>query len=367
MKQMICNISNAAAMTITAIAFLLCACSREDVNHSSDGLTTTISLNIPMLSSSSRATIEGSEKENAIHNLRVIILKQGAESINLTFDKDNFSNGKGTIEIKDVPVGQVEMYVIANEASLGKDYTDLKTLQQDVIDVGNSRKVLIKDESRAFFPKRGSEFKTENSNPETTKGLSMSWMNKDQTINPPQYDEENNIVPQNIIVELQRCVAKLNITMTNVSTEEDIVINEMNFGAFFGDKLYLFQETDLDVPANSSYVSKSYENLKEPDDPTKEGITISKNSSKNLVLYIYPTFAWTDGDISSPYTIGFKTNSGVVYKPQYFINDYNNAFNSIPRNKQVNINAKLSKSKVVDLKFSVEEWDKIDVDVPAFE
>lgn len=357
MKQMICNISKAAAMTITAIAFLLCACSREDVNQSSDGLTTTISLSIPMLSSSSRATIEGSAEENAIHNLRVIILKQGAESINQTFE--NVSSGS-TLEIENVPVGQVEMYVIANEASLGKDYSDVISLKDDVVTVNNSRKVLIIDENRTHFPKRGSEF------PAT--GLPMSWMKKTLTIDSPQYNADNNIIPQKIDVKLQRCVAKLNITMTNVSTEEDIVIDEMNFGAFFGDKLYLFQETNLDVPANSSYVSKSYENLKEPDDPTKEGITISKNNgSKNLVLYIYPTFAWTDSSKPSPYTIGFKTKTGVVYKPQYFINDYNNAFNSIPRNKQVNINAKLSKSKVVDLIFSVEKWNEINVEVPSFD
>lgn len=357
MKQMICNISKAAAMTITAIAFLLCACSREDVNQSSDGLTTTISLNIPMLSSSSRATIDGSAEENDIHNLRVIILKQGAESINQTFE--NVSSGS-TLEIENVPVGQVEMYVIANEASLGKDYSDVISLKDDVVTVNNSKKVLIIDENRTHFPKRGSEF------PAT--GLPMSWMNKTLTINPPQYNADNNIIPQKIDVKLQRCVAKLNITMTNVSTEEDIVIDEMNFGAFFGDKLYLFQETNLDVPANSSYVSKSYENLKEPDDPTKEGITISKNNgSKNLVLYIYPTFAWTDSSKPSPYTIGFKTKTGVVYKPQYFINDYNNAFNSIPRNKQVNINAILSKSKVVDLIFSVEKWNEINVEVPSFD
>lgn len=357
MKQMICNISKAAAMTITAIAFLLCACSREDVNQSSDGLTTTISLNIPMLSSSSRATIEGSAEENDIHNLRVIILKQGAESINQTFEDVSPDR---TLEIKNVPVGQVEMYVIANEASLGKDYSDVIYLQKDVVTVNNSKKVLIIDENRTHFPKRGSEF------PAT--GLPMSWMNKTLTINPPQYNADNNIIPQKIDVKLQRCVAKLNITMTNVSTEEDIVIDEMNFGAFFGDKLYLFQETNLDVPANSSYVSKSYENLKEPDDPTKEGITISKNNgSKNLVLYIYPTFAWTDSSKPSPYTIGFKTKTGVVYKPQYFINDYNNAFNSIPRNKQVNINAILSKSKVVDLIFSVEKWNEINVEVPSFD
>lgn len=357
MKQMICNISKAAAMTITAIAFLLCACSREDVNQSSDGLTTTISLDIPMLSSSSRATIEGSAEENAIHNLRVIILKQGTESINQTFE--NVSSGS-TLEIENVPVGQVEMYVIANEASLGKDYSDVISLKDDVVTVNNSRKVLIIDENRTHFPKRGSEF------PAT--GLPMSWMKKTLTIDSPQYNADNNIIPQKIDVKLQRCVAKLNITMTNVSTEEDIVIDEMNFGAFFGDKLYLFQETNLDVPANSSYVSKSYENLKEPDDPTKEGITISKNNgSKNLVLYIYPTFAWTDSSKPSPYTIGFKTKTGVVYKPQYFINDYNNAFNSIPRNKQVNINAKLSKSKVVDLIFSVEKWNEINVEVPSFD
>ena len=41
----------------------------------------------------------------------MIILKQGAESINLTFDKDNFSNGKGTIEIKDVPNAKYLYYL----------------------------------------------------------------------------------------------------------------------------------------------------------------------------------------------------------------------------------------------------------------
>lgn len=353
MKQMICNISKAAAMTITAIAFLLCACSREDVNQSSDGLTTTISLNIPMLSSSSRATIEGSAEENAIHNLRVIILKQGAESINLTFDKDNFSNGKGTIEIKDVPVGQVEMYVIANEASLGKDYTDLKTLQQDVIDVGNSRKVLIKDLGRVYFPKRGSEFKTENSNPKTTKGLPMSWMNKDLTINPPQYDEYNNIVPQNINVELQRCVAKLKIIMQSTLSEE-IIINEMNFGAFFGDRLYLFQEQSLDVPDDALYAAKGYTGL---------DITIPANDEEILECYIYPSFAWKSDKDPTPYTIGFKTGSA-TYESQAFVNG--GAINSIARNTQINITAKLSKPANVEISFEVLPWGEETVDVPSF-
>lgn len=352
MKQMICNISKAAAMTITAIAFLLCACSREDVNQSSDGLTTTISLNIPMLSSSSRATIEGSAEENDIHNLRVIILKQGAESINQTFE--NVSSGS-TLEIENVPVGTVQMYVIANEASLGKDYSNLSTLQQDVIDVGNSRKVLIKDESRAFFPKRGSEFKTENSNPETTKGLPMSWMDKDLIINPPQYDEEKNIVPQNINVALQRCVAKLKIIMQS-TLSEGIVIKEMNFGAFFGDRLYLFQEQSLDVPDDAQYAAKGYTGL---------GITIPPNGEKILECYIYPSFAWKRASEQSPYTIGFKTETDIEYLPQQFVNDYG-ALNSIARNKQVNITAKLSKHANIDIEFNVVDWKPVTVDVPSF-
>lgn len=349
MKQMIFHISKAAAMTITAIAFLLCACSREDVNQSSEGLTTTISLNIPMLSSSSRATIEGSAEENAIHNLRVIILKQGAESINQIFE--NVSSGS-TLEIENVPVGQVEMYVIANEASLGKDYSNLSTLQQDVINVGDSRKVLIKDESRNFFPKRGSEFKTENSNPETTKGLPMSWMNKDLTINPPQYDADNNIVPQNINVALQRCVAKLKIIMQS-TLSENIVINEMNFGAFFGDRLYLFQEQSLDVPDDALYAAKGYTGL---------DITIPANDEEILECYIYPSFAWKSG--ISPYTIGFKTESA-TYEPQAFVTT-GGAINSIARNTQINITAKLSKPANVNISFEVVPWIEETVDVPSF-
>lgn len=351
MKQMICNISKAAAMTITAIAFLLCACSREDVNHSSDGLTTTISLNIPMLSSSSRATIEGSAEENDIDSLRVIILKQGAQSINQIFEK--VSPGS-TLKIKDVPVGQVQMYVIANEASLGKDYSNLSTLQQDVIDVGNSRKVLIKDESRAFFPKRGSEFKTENSNPETTKGLPMSWMDKTLTIKPPSE------TLQEIKVDLERCVAKLNIIMQS-TLSEDIIIKNMSFGAFFGDQLYLFREPELnlDVPNGAEYEARTY-----GDDSNPLNIRIPSNGEDTLVCYIYPSFAWKEPDKTSPYTIGFVSDK-TTYEPRTFVNDFR-ALNSIARNKQVNITAKLSKPANINITFEVVSWESQPVEVPSF-
>lgn len=325
---------------------MVCSCSKnEELEY--NGKTATLSLNIPMSQSSSRAPIQGTAEENSVHNLRVVILSQGAESINKTFEKNDFASD-GTVTIENVPVGKVQIYVIANEAALGKNYDKLANLQKDIV----NGKVLILDENRTYFPKKGSEFNNENTSETPKIGLPMSWMDKDLTITPPAQE------PQRVDVKLQRCVSKLNITMTNVSTEEDIVIKEMNFGAFMSDRIYLFQETNLDVPTDALYERKNYV-------IEETGITIPKNNGeKNLVLYIYPSFAWTDGNLSSPYSIGFKTISGLSYEPQYFMNDY--ALNSISRNTQVNITARLSKSKVVDLKFSVEPWSEETVEVPSF-
>lgn len=351
------------ACAVMSAGILVSSCDKDMKQQNGNACTTDIVLDIPMLKAETKAPVQGTAEEDAIHTLRVIILSQGAESINKVLKSTPDKAIPNPILIEKVPVGQVQMYVIANEAALGRNYDDLSVLQGEVDQ--NLKKVLIKDEARAYFPKRGSEFANENSTPETTKGLPMTWLNKTLTITPPQY-EGGNIKPQEIPVALQRCVSKLNITMTNVSTEEDIVIKDMNFGAFFGDRLYLFQEENLDVPRDANYVKYDYSDLKEPEDPTKDGITIPKNNGqKNLVLYIYPSFAWTNGDEASPYTIGFKTMSGLTYAPQYFVNNY--ALNSIARNTQVNIEARLSKSKVVDLLFSVEPWTEVTVEVPSFD
>lgn len=317
-------------------------CTDEADEPVADGRTATIRLDIPMLEAATRITTPTEAQEKAINQLRVIILSQGATSINRTFTADDLAGGSITID--NVPVGQVQMYVIANEASLGKDYSDLTKLQKDVITVNETRKVLIEDESRSWFPKRGSEMDF------TTKGLPMSWMNKNLTIEPP------TDTPQEIKVELVRTVAKLNITMNN-ALKDDITINGMSFGAFFGDCLYLFHETNLDVPDDTDYAGMSYTN----------GISISIEgySSATLVLYIYPSFAWTDGSLASPYTIGFTTAAGGIYTPQAFVNNYG-ALNSIARNTQVNISATLRTDTHIEIDFEVVPWDNYIVDVPPF-
>ena len=304
------------------------------------GQTATIRLSIPMLEATTRVDVEGDE--NAVKHLRVIILSQGTNSINKTFSSENLSGGSITID--NVPVGPVQMYVIANEASLGKDYGDLASLQKDVVEVSGTRKVLIKDtvnNTPQYFPKRGSEF------PEN--GLPMTWMNKNLTILPP------GDTPQEVSVSLERTVAKLNIMMNNALTTQ-ITISKMSFGEFFGDRLYLFAEQNLDVPDDTKYSEKSYENL---------GITRQGGETEQLVLYIYPSFAWKESAVVSPYTIGFTTNLGYEYDSQSFVNDYG-SLNSIARNTQVNIDATLSNDANVEISFDVVPWVGKEVDVPSF-
>lgn len=328
-----------ALLAACLLSATFAGCTREADEPVADGCTATIRLDIPMLEAETRVDVKGDE--NAINQLRVIILSQGAESINKIFTATDLADGSITID--NVPVGPVQMYVIANEASLDKDYNNLLDLKNDVVDVDGKRKVLIKDESRTHFPKRGSEF------PET--GLPMEWMNKSLTIEPP------TDTPQTIEVQLVRAVAKLNIMMNN-ALSEPITITGMSFGKFFGNSLYLFHESNLDVPEDNDgtiYDSKAYSDL---------DITIQGNQSEQLVLYIYPSFAWKSGTLS-PYTIGFSTEAGKTYPEQTFVNDYG-ALNSIARNTQVNISATLRTDAHIQINYEVVPWENNTVDVPSF-
>lgn len=314
------------------------SCTAEDDGQTTDGRTATIRLDIPMLEATTRITTPTKEHESKINTLRVIIESEGATTINQKFE--NLTSGS-SITIDNVPVGPVQMYVIANEASLGKDYSDLKTLQADI--EPKTGKVHIHDDERACFPKRGSEMDFD------VKGLPMEWMGQ-LTIDPPTG------TPQEIEVNLVRAVAKLNITMNN-ALSAPITINGMSFGAFFGDCLYLFHTNNLDVPDDTHYAEMSYtENI---------SIPIKGNSSETLALYIYPSFAWKNAAQVSPYTIGFTTAAGITYRQQSFVDQWG-ALNSIARNTQVNISATLRTDTHIEIDFKVVPWEENTVDVPPF-
>lgn len=340
MKRLFYNIDRLFVLCVIAVMMLACN-KTEGLQYS--GETATIRLKIPQLETKSRVPVAGDE--DAINNLRVIILSKNAGSINRLFTSAELpsSTDGGMITIENVPVGEAQMYVIANEGGLGLDYSYLATLQKQVITAPETgtRKVLFQDEHREYFPKRGSQF--------PPAGLPMSWMDKSLVIESPSE------TVQTIDVALLRAVAKLNIVMNN-TTDGDIIIQEVNLGGFFANSLYLFRETNLDVPQNTGYVTWDFEDL---------AINVSAKSKETMVCYVYPSFAWKNIADSCPYEIGFKT-SDASYEKRNFIQN-GKELNSIERNKQININATLSEPANFKLTFSVEPWTPVTVNVPPFD
>ena len=341
MKQILHTIRYIAACLLALTAT---SCT-DDSNSLPQGGTTTIRLNIPMLEAATRITTPTEEQETEIKTLRVIISNSDKAYINKAFTEAELSTG--TLTIDNVPVGEVQMYVIANEAALGKDYSDYNDWKGDVIEVSghDHPKVLVTDPYREHFPKRGStaEFPQE--------GLPMSWENLALTIDPPASDG----TPQEVEVELMRAVAKLNIIMTN-TLSSDIVIDQMGFGPFFSDRLYLFREDALSVPDGTGYAVKDYKNV---------SITVPKEGgSAQLTLYVYPSAAAVEGQ-ANPYTIGFHTQAGITYDKLPFLRN-GLPLNGIARNTQVNIYATLSSQANITVEFEVQEWKTETIEVPPF-
>lgn len=341
MKHIVHTFKYMAACLLT-VAVASCT---EDSNPLPQGGTTTIRLNIPMFEAKTRIDVPTTEKESEIKTLRVIISNSDKAYINKAFTAEQVK--ASNLVIDNVPVGEVQMYVIANEAALGKNYSDYNAWKGDVIEVEghNHPKVLVTDTERAYFPKRGStaEFPQD--------GLPMSWENLALTIDPPASDG----TPQEVEVELMRAVAKLNIIMTN-TLSNDIVIDQMGFGPFFSDRLYLFREDALSVPDGTGYAVKDYKNV---------SITVPKEGgSAQLTLYVYPSAAAVAGE-ANPYTIGFHTQANITYDKQPFMNN-GIPLNGIARNTQVNIYATLSSQANIKVEFEVQEWKPETIDVPPF-
>lgn len=334
--------------SLLVMAVLLCqACTGTDPQDITEERTTTIYLQLPQPDAGTRMSpsyeTDLGDLEKKIYTLRVILLSQAGTNKSTTINRlfTNVKSGE-SLAIENVPVGVAQLYVIANEASIGQDYSDIANLQKQVVDVNGSRKVLITDTDNRYFPIRGSELLAA----EEKKGLPMSWMNKNLTVS------EN----MKIDVALERCVSKVRMQIQN-DFSESIKVTEVSFGAFFGNSFYLFREGALDVP-DQTYKEQVYD--------TFVDYPIAPNESEVLICYFYPSFAWPSDLVASPYTIGFKTEHG-KYPKMAFLNSDGKPYNSIPRNKQININVTLSGATHVNIDFEVVEWTERTITVPDFE
>lgn len=334
-----------AALCALLSLLLSFGCTKEKGPGNGEGLAT-IRITEPMLSGYTKALYTDSP-ETRINTLRIIVVPPsfGPDDCiaNVLFKDDALDN----MIIENIPVGSVQIYAIANEDSMGKNYKDFSSFYNDIVPAGESgRKLLVKDETRKYFPKRESET-------DAAIGLPMSWSNKNVEILEP----DASGTPQEIQVTLQRCVSKLRIIMNNTLTE-DIKITEMEFGAFFGDRFYLFWEENPDVPADIEYESKEYKGL---------DITIPANGSQELLLYLYPSHARSGTQTGGPYKIGFTTTgNNDPYPLRHFRDGAGNEMSWISRNTQVNINATLGAHANVHVDYYVAEWKNITIDIPSF-
>lgn len=324
------------ALSLLLTLLSLYGCTKEEATGG-EGDCTSIRISTPMLDGYTKA-LYADDYETIINTLRVIVAPQdfatsGEFYANVLFEGNSLDN----MVIENIPVGTVQIYVFANESSVGKNYDDIAYFLGDVD--AESGKLLIKDQTRSHFPKRGSEAGK-------ALGLPMSW--SDQiTINEPN----GSGTPQEIEIELKRCVSKLRIVMNNTLTE-NITVTEMKFGRFFGDRFYLFQDTD--VPSSIIYEEKTYTGL---------GIPVAAGGSAELLLYLYPSHARTNTQVG-PYTIGFTTSKD-SYKMQHFL-EGSNELSWIARNTQVNIIATLGANANVTINYYVDKWGKEEVTVPPF-
>lgn len=349
-----------ARTLLPALLLLLTGAScteQADDPTAADGRTATLRLLVPRPAATRVVPADADyetrllEEESAIHTLRVVVyaLRDGnnATTINRLYTEAELEaatkdrNGNAVLTIEGVPTGTAQICAIANEASIGRNYSNILNMQKEAVTVGENSKVLIVDKENMYFPLRGTQLLDD------PKGLPMSWMKKNCNI-----QESGNTLD----VELERCVAKIRMEVHN-NFSENITVKEISFGSFFGNSFYLFRDTNLDVPDGQTYVSQTF---------TEDvAYTIAPGRSEVLILYFYPSFAWTTGVTASPYTVGYKTEKG-QYPLMAFLHADGERYNSIPRNKQVNIDVTLSGDTNVQTSFDVVDWTDVTINVPDF-
>lgn len=270
-----------------------------------------------------RVVVSAGSKQ-IVYNRKFTAVDLGSGISNALLDK--------SLKLEGIPLGEAIFYIIANEESLGVEYTTEKILEE----LSNTTKIVFIDNLvNLCFPKSYSEI--------ATYGLPMSGSSNVVTVAKAW---------GRLLYSLKRAVVKLNLVVEN-ATSSALTLQDVTFGQFSGDRFYLFPTALLDVPDDTRYTTFGYTGIAKTVD--------SFTDSDPLIAYIYPTYAFKTG-LDNPYKIGLKTSN-----KDYGSLVFGEGYNSFPRNTQVNIRARITTEVGVTINFDVEKWDDYTIDVPAFE
>lgn len=340
---------------IQSIPLLLCiavfvACQQEESLPGGNDKMVTLTLNIGTQTTgvSTRADDPNVQPYEGIRTLRALVISDATDPK----DRKILYNQKRVIEgntsptsatlstsltLKNIPVGKASIYLIANEESIGIEYTNDILMTPAYI---NDSKLLLLDEGWKHFPKRYEEI--------AEHGLPMSGKAEGIEITSDM---------QAISIKLERTVVKLHLTIEN-ATSKDLTLKWVKFGSFISDRVFLFRQSQLDIPESTRYTDLRYPK----DEAETLDVALAASAETDWQpVYIYPNFAYKNPTGPNPYTLSLAT-SYKEYSPSLIGSD----INSMVRNTQFNILARITASATINILYSFVPWEENEVNVPSF-
>lgn len=324
----------------------LSSCIKEDYADSTKNDKATVSLVFDTRAPGVDGQTVQAGPNEGIKTLRVIIVDSESSTVNVNKLYD-YSAEPGPVETKtltimNLPVGQKDFYVIANEGSVEMNGIDLNTWQEKGTFNESDKNGLLQAVIASGFPKTDAEI--------AELGLPIAGV------------ESANITgtgDQVIEIPITRAVAKFVLYINNESGEA-FNLNSVNFGTFVADRTYLF-------PVQNGLPQEvTYKEMYSLDANTTVAADDDGKGEPAFIGYIYETGTRDAGKFTlslTSSTSGFEDLAKAV--PIQF---QEQGRNHISRNEQVEITATVDVNKEVqtDLKILVEHWGEKTINIPSF-
>ena len=319
----------------------LSSCIKEDYADSTKNDKATVSLVFDTRAPGVDGQTVQAGPNEGIKTLRVIIVDSESSTVNVNKLYD-YSAEPGPVETKtltimNLPVGQKDFYVIANEGSVEMNGIDLNTWQEKGTFDDSDKNELLQAVIASGFPK------TEIAE----LGLPIAGV-KSENIT----DTEDQVIE----IPITRAVAKFVLYINNESGEP-FTLQQVKFGPFIADRTYLFDKSQqLPDGVQFNEMPLNAENVEVTPDKDEAVFTgyIYETGSQDISDFTLSLVSNTKGfeALATPVTIHFD-EAGRNY---------------INRNDQVEIRATVNIHKEVetDLDILVVPWGEKDIEVPPF-
>lgn len=258
----------------------LSSCIKEDYADSTKNDKATVSLVFDTRAPGVDGQTVQAGPNEGIKTLRVIIVDSESSTVNVNKLYD-YSAEPGPVETKtltimNLPVGQKDFYVIANEGSVEMNGIDLNTWQEKGTFNESDKNGLLQAVIASGFPKTDAEI--------AELGLPIAGV------------ESANITgtgDQVIEIPITRAVAKMELTLTN-NTGALFQLDQVAMGRFFPNMTYLFPGKTLSEGV--TYEAHTFET----------NATLAEDATETFCFYFYESHAG-----ESAYTI--QLNDGSEY------------------------------------------------------